>query len=72
MVCDSDNGGLGVLNLRTQDERLLKNLHKFYNKADLPWVQLIWNQYYSHGRLLIIGSRKGSFWWRLSKSFENL
>lgn len=32
-------GGLRVLNLQTQNQSLLlKNLHKFYNKADLPWV----------------------------------
>jgi hypothetical protein len=30
-------GGLGVLKLRVQNETLLlKNLHKFLNKADLP------------------------------------
>jgi hypothetical protein len=32
-------GGLGVINLRLQNEVILmKNLHKFYNKEDLPWV----------------------------------
>jgi hypothetical protein len=35
-------GGLGVLKLRVQnDVLLLKNLHKFFNKADLSWVHLI-------------------------------
>jgi hypothetical protein len=36
LVCDSDeNGGLGVLNLQTQNESLLlKHLHKFFNKVD--------------------------------------
>ena len=35
-------GGLGVLNLHVQnDALLLKNLHKFYNKQDIPWVSLI-------------------------------
>jgi hypothetical protein len=35
--------GLGVINLRLQNDVLLmKNLDKFFNKADLPWVQLIW------------------------------
>jgi hypothetical protein len=37
-------------------------LDKFYNKADLPWVQLIWYEYYigsvPHGEKLL-----GSFWW---------
>lgn len=37
MVCDSkENGGLGVLNLRTRNENLLlKHLHKFFNKQDI-------------------------------------
>jgi hypothetical protein len=42
---------------------LLKNLHKFFNKADLPWVQLLWNQYYSNGKVPRL-ARKGGFWWR--------
>ena len=43
---------MGVLNLRTQNEALLlKYLHKFFNRADLPWVQLIWEKYYSNGPL---------------------
>ena len=42
MVCKPENkGGLGVLNLKIQNEALLmKFLHKFYNKLDIPWVQL--------------------------------
>ena len=41
-------GGLGVLNLRLQNNALLlKLLHKFYSKQDIPWVNLIWNRYYS-------------------------
>ena len=36
-------GGLGVLNLRVQNESLLlKHLHKFYNRVDVPWVHLVW------------------------------
>jgi hypothetical protein len=42
---------------------LLKNLHKFFNKADLPWVQLLWNQYYSNGKVPGL-ARKGGLWWR--------
>jgi len=43
LVClPKKEGGLGVLNLRTQNEELLlKHLHKFYNKMDIPWVHLI-------------------------------
>jgi hypothetical protein len=26
----------------------MKHLHKFFNKADLPWVKMIWELYYSN------------------------
>jgi hypothetical protein len=56
-------GGLGVLNLRTQNEAmLLKFLHKFLNKADIPWVNLVWESYYTNG-LINNNTKKGSFWW---------
>jgi hypothetical protein len=57
-------GGLGVLDLNIQNKALLlKNLHKFYNKHDVPWVQLIWKSYYSAG--CIPGNQlEGSFWWK--------
>jgi hypothetical protein len=36
-------GGMGVIKLRAQNEALLlKNLHKFFNKDDFPWIHLIW------------------------------
>jgi hypothetical protein len=42
-------GDLGVINLRRQNDVLLiRHLHKFYNKEDLPWVQLIWSNYYGN------------------------
>jgi hypothetical protein len=57
-------GGLGVINLRLQNEALLiKNLHKFFNRADLPWVKLLWSQYYSNGKVPGIATKCG-FWWR--------
>ena len=65
MVClPKTEGGLGVLNLRTQNEALLlKHLHKFFNRADVPWVRLIWEVHYGNGKLP--NSKKvGSFWWR--------
>ena len=32
-----------MLNLRTQNEALLlKHLHKFFNREDIPWVHLVW------------------------------
>jgi hypothetical protein len=48
MMCKpKDQGGLGILNLRVQNQALvMKNLHKFYNHVDIPWVKLIWHAYY--------------------------
>ena len=64
MVClAKKEGGLGVLNLRTQnDALLLKHLHKFFNRCDIPWVNLVWELYYSNGSLPST-RKKGSFWW---------
>jgi hypothetical protein len=54
-----EKGGLGVLNLQTQNQSLLlKNPHKFFNKVDTPWVHLIWNCYYSMVNCL---------WWKTEK-----
>jgi hypothetical protein len=66
-----ENGGMGIINVATQnDALLLKNLHKFFNKLhkffnklDVPWVQLIWNNYYRNGTVPD-GRPKRSFWWR--------
>lgn len=65
MVCRSKaEGGLGALNLRTQNEDLLmKFLHKFFNRDDIPWVNLVWESYYSNGKLPV-RNNKGSFWWK--------
>jgi hypothetical protein len=69
-------GGLGVINLSIHNDSLLmKFLHKFYSKADIPWVHLVWDNYYANGRLP--GQQtKGSFWWRdivkLVPSYKNL
>jgi hypothetical protein len=40
VVCrDKKEGGLGIIDIKTQNEALLiKQLHKFFNKADIPWV----------------------------------
>lgn len=65
LVClPKQQGGLGVININTQNEALLlKSLHKFFSKEDLSWVHLLWDNYYSRGSLP--GQhRKGSFWWR--------
>jgi len=59
-----DKGGLGVINLRLQnDALLLKHLDKFYNKVDVPWVQLVWFKYYSN-KVLHAACEVGSFWWK--------
>jgi hypothetical protein len=58
------SGGLGVIRLETQNDALpLKFFHKFFNSHHLPWVNIIWNSYYTSGRLP--GHRRiGSFWWK--------
>lgn len=59
-----DDGGLGVLDLKTQNEALLlKCLYKFFNRADIPWVHLVWEKYYANGKLPN-HTKKGSFWWK--------
>lgn len=65
MVCRPKNkGGLGILNLRIQNEALLlKHISKFYNKVDIPWVNLIWDTYY-HDRVPHAIVLCGSFWWK--------
>lgn len=61
-----DKGGLGVINLRLQnDALLLKHLHKFYNQEDTPWVNLIRFKYYQH-RVPHATREVGSFGGRIS------
>lgn len=58
-------GGLGVLDLRKQNRALLvKFLYKFFNKHDIPWVEMIWDTYYRDGSVPTYPTRVGSFWWR--------
>ena len=67
LVCQpKKKGGLGVINLELQNiALLLKHLDKFYNKKDLPWVNLIWDKYYSNSVLPPHAHvEKGSFWWK--------
>jgi hypothetical protein len=65
MVCVAKkDGGLGVLDIEKQNQALmLKNLHKFFNRMDIPWVGLVWEKHYANGKLPS-HIRKGSFWWR--------
>jgi hypothetical protein len=44
VTCPKSKGVLGVLNLRIQNVALLmKFVHKFYNRLDIPWVNLVWD-----------------------------
>lgn len=65
MICrPKDKGGLGILNLHTQNTCLLmKMIHKFLNHYDIPWVHLIWEVYYQQG-ILSSDIPQCSFWWR--------
>jgi hypothetical protein len=57
-------GGLGIKNLLLQnDALLLKQLHKFYSKSDIPWVHQLWFKYYA-GKVPHIQREVGSFWWK--------
>jgi hypothetical protein len=57
-------GGLDIIKLQLQNEALLmKIMDKFFKKANLPWVNLVWSEYYANGK--VPGNpRKGSFWWK--------
>lgn len=59
-------GGLGIVDLKTQNiALLLKYMDKFYNHADLPWVQLTWDKIYRNQQTPPQArSPCGSFWWK--------
>jgi hypothetical protein len=65
LVCKPKNkGGLGIINLELQNQALLlKQLYKFYNKAKVPWVDLVWYSHYSD-KVPHASKKAGSFWWR--------
>ena len=65
-------GGLGIINFDKQNNALLlKHLHKFYNKVEVPWVQLVWHSYYAEG---VPHSQKlcGSFRWHDIMKLDNI
>lgn len=72
-VCrPKDKGGLGVIDLKIQNRALLmKHLHKFYNRAQVPWVNLIWTTYYPNSVPKTARSC-GSFWWKDVFQFDVL
>jgi hypothetical protein len=63
MICKPKvRGGLGIVNFQKQNATLLINfLGKFYNKKDLPWVNLIWEKHYA-GKVPHAENLCGSFW----------
>jgi hypothetical protein len=71
-VCLSKkSGGLGLIKLRDQNKALMmKNLYKFYNRADIPWVNLVWRAHYGNGELPDENHLKGSFWWKDCLSYN--
>ena len=56
-------GGLGILYVSLHNKALMmKIVQKFLNEEPLPWVQVIWEKYYSQS---LPGSKlQGSNWWR--------
>jgi hypothetical protein len=73
VVAPKLKGGLGIKDLIIQNEALLlKHLVKFYNKAHVPWVQLIWSTYY-HNKVPHLTPYRGSFWWKdIVKLFDRM
>jgi hypothetical protein len=64
IVCKpKESGGLGIVDLQKKNEALLmKQIHKFYNKEDIPWVKLVWNYY--QDEVPHVAKLCGSFWWK--------
>jgi hypothetical protein len=50
---------------------MMKNLYKFYNEKDTPWVELIWKAFYQNGKLPSVDHQKGSFWWKDCVKLQN-
>lgn len=43
-------GSLEIFDLATQNDALMmKKLDKFFNKHNIPWVNLVWENYYNSG-----------------------
>ena len=49
----SADGGTALLRnmLRLLVALLVKNLYKVLSSADLPWVRILWDNYYNNGKL---------------------
>lgn len=48
----------------------MKHLHKFYNKEPIPWINLVWENYFLDGNLSLNTSRL-SPWWKMILSLSN-
>jgi hypothetical protein len=60
-----NEGGLGIINLKTQNSALLINhLDRFYNHADILWVKLTCTKLYANNHIPHATSPIGSFWWK--------
>jgi hypothetical protein len=54
-----------VIDLVVQNKALLfKHLYNFFNKADVPWVDLTWKAHYTTALAPQARNPRGSFWWR--------
>jgi hypothetical protein len=38
-------------------------MHKFFSKAEILWVEMIWEKHYANGKLPT-STKKQPFWWR--------
>jgi hypothetical protein len=57
-------GGLDIIDLAAQNKALLlKHLHKFFNKFEVPWIGLTWKVFYLASLAPQARSPRGSFWW---------
>ena len=53
-----------MINIWIHNEALLlKFLHKFFNKQDIPWVNFVWDNLYV-GKIPHAVDSIGSFWWK--------
>jgi hypothetical protein len=65
MICKPQQcGRLGIVNFQKHNAALLiKFLDKFYNKKDVPWMELVWHAHYD-GKIPHAEKLCASFWWR--------
>lgn len=58
-----EDGGFSILDPKVQNKALLmKFLHKFYNRLNIPWVSFTWQAYYSNSKVSHHRRPVGSFW----------